>query len=160
MKVYLLFLMCVFGGIKFSIADEINSRFFLTERKVVLARLMSREWVDNKYYSYEDFKKIGFVSFKGMSLSNDGKYYDYIDDQSELTVNRLTESIFGSREDVVKLTDEQFWMRVFYVDFLFRKGDLNNMLPIDLYEVEVWWRKNQINRDREIKQNLQDNARN
>lgn len=98
-------------------------------RAVVLAHLISGRWIENPFYSHNDFENLRLLLFKDVSLLVDSSYVDSLADPCACTVKR-TRFYFGREvsSGEVGIPCDEFWAKVNYVQ---RYMDEHKVVPVN-----------------------------
>jgi len=105
----------------------------------LIAKLASGIWVENDYYSKDVFKQLLLVSFKGLTLLNDGHYFEKISSVEKLEVSRVVHYLSGSQKEIIRLSEIEFWKRILFIEYQIKHKSLAYLYPIDISIVDNWW---------------------
>lgn len=86
------------------------------DRHYVLASLLQGDWVENNFYSLNDFIDLNRIGFSSNSMRSHGDYVETLLDYKRCMVLRKSILSVGVRNDTIKIDKELFWCRVFYID--------------------------------------------
>lgn len=113
----------------------------------VLARLISGEWVENEYYSEEQYSSLAIMLFSSPSAVSDYSFVDKIVDPDQLTVLRTHNYMLSgkSSEEKIVLSEKEFWRRVIYIDKYIEEHKFPPVTAVDLMVLDAWWNENMKN---------------
>ena len=148
-RVLCLFLFIGVSGCALS-SDKLDKKYscLMVENKhEVLAILLSGKWMENEYYSREQYSSLAIILFSSPSVVSDYSFVDKVVDPDQLTVLRTHNYMLSgkSSEEKVVLSEKEFWRRVIYIDKYIEEHKFPPVTAVDLMMLDAWWNENMKN---------------
>lgn len=106
----------------------------ITQKDKVLAKLLSGEWVDNPYFSPDDFSYLKLTSFYSSRAITDARFTERIHDPEHFEVHRTHFNFSGDLQytKTVSLPEDEFWYRIDHLQRQMEKSSGQPILSVEL----------------------------
>jgi hypothetical protein len=106
----------------------------VTDKDQVLARLLSGIWMENPYFSFEDFGYLQLTTFYSSRLITEGAFSETIHDVEDFEVCRTYFNFSGDAQftETATLQRDEFWFRVKYLQRRMEESKGQPILSLEL----------------------------
>lgn len=89
----------------------------ITQKERILAHLLAGSWLQNRYYSKDDFNHLAYVRFHSSEATLDHSFVERIYNPQKLQVQRTSADWSGRKHtEIITLSPTQFWSLIRYVE--------------------------------------------
>lgn len=113
--------------------------FEVDARSIALAKMLSGVWEANDYFDKNDFSVLRLIVFEHSSIVMDGDDREVLSDYRSNSIKRFKKGASRDTAREIVVDKEEFWSRVFYVDYKIKSQQYIFVQSVDLSVMHAWW---------------------